>query len=48
MSDYENLHGQVLCFSGVSPLPRRGANDEQGLYQDARGNIAAAQLGQLS
>lgn len=48
MSDYEDLHGQILCFSGVAPLAGRGANDTQRVQQDLRGNVAAPQLSQLS
>lgn len=48
MSDYEDLLGQILCFGGVAPLAGRGANDTQCVQQDTRGNVAAAQLSQLS
>lgn len=48
MSDYEDLHGQVLCFGGVAPLAGRGADDTQCVQQDTRGNVAATQLSQLS
>lgn len=48
MSDYEDLHGHVLCFGRVTPLAGRGANDTQRVQQDTRRNVAAAQLSQLS
>lgn len=48
MSDYEDLHGQILCFGGVAPLAGRGANNTQRVQQDTRGNVAAPQFSQLS
>lgn len=48
MSDYEDRHGQILCFAGVAPLTGRGANDAQCVQQDTGGNVAATQLSQLS
>lgn len=47
MSDDEDLHGQVLRFSGVSPMAGGGADNTQSLQQHTRGDIAAAQIGQL-
>lgn len=47
MGDDEDLHGQALCFGGVSPLAGGGADDIQGLQQDTGGDVAAAQVGQL-
>lgn len=48
MSDYEDLHGQILCFGGVAPLAGRGADNTQRIQQDTRGDVAATQLSQLS
>lgn len=47
MSDDEDLHGQILRFSGVSPVAGSGADNTQSLQQHTRGHVAAAQVGQL-
>lgn len=48
MSDYEDLHGQILCFSGVAPKAGGGAKNAERVQQDTRGNVAATDLSQLS
>lgn len=48
MADYEGLHGQILCFCGVTPLAGSGANDTQRFEQGARRNVAATHLAELS
>lgn len=47
MSDDEDLHGQILRFSRVSPVAGGGADNTQSLQQHTRGDIAATQIGQL-
>lgn len=47
MSDDEDLHGQILRFSRITPLPGGGADNIESLQQDTRGDVAAAQIGQL-
>lgn len=48
MADYEGLHGQILCFCGVTPLAGSGANNTQRFEQGARRNVAATHLAELS
>lgn len=47
MGDDQDLHGQVLCLSVVTPLAGGRADYVQGLQQDAGGDVGAAEVGQL-